>query len=162
MALQYITKEMLKRETGIYAGEVLFHTPYDINFLAGWDNAMQPKDIEIRTYGEMIMCRPGIIWGDNFYIQVAPQVSQFHADVLKNGTTIYDYWFPGCNATTQGIGNQGQYTGSHTGEGGGNENYISGITMPFVPGDRFTFKVTTNGSDADPGQGLRFTLKCLV
>ena len=99
---------------------------------------------------------------DVFYIQVAPQVSQFHADVLKNGTTIHDYWFPGCNATNQGRGNQGEYTGAHTGSGGGPENYISGVTMPFVSGDRFTFKVTSIGSAADPGQGLRFTLKCLV
>ena len=163
MALQYITKEMLKRESGgAEDGAVLFHTPYDITFLAGWDSNMQPADIEVRTYGEMIMCRPGLVWGDVFYIQVAPQVSQFHVDVLKNGTTIHDYWFPGCNATNQGRGNQGEYTGAHTGSGGGPENYISGVTMPFVSGDRFTFKVTSIGSAADPGQGLRFTLKCLV
>ena len=159
MALQYITKEMMTRDGG---GTVLFHTPYDVHFSAGWDNDMQPKDIEIRTYGEMIMARPGLVWGDLAYIQVAPQVTQFHMDVLKNGTTIYDYWFPGFNATMQGIGGEGQYTGSHTGSGGGPENYITGVTMPFVSGDRFTFKVTNIGSAADPGQGLRFILKCLV
>ena len=113
---------------------------YDIAFTAGFDKDMVKEDVAVATYGELVMARAGTFLGEVNYIDTAPTGATVIVDVLKNGSTIY--------STKPSIA-----VNSTTGTPG----VLS--TTAFVSGDRITFKLTQIGS-AEPGEGLRFTLKC--
>ena len=139
MALQYITKDILTRTSG----EALLDLPYDIAFIAGYDKDMVKEDVSVRTYGEMVMARTGEFIGEVGYADTAPTGAVLICDVMKNGTTIYASTKP-------------QFAASAT-------TITAGVitTTTFVSGDRITFKITQIGS-TEPGEGIRFTLKCRV
>jgi len=138
MALQYITKNILKRDSG----EALLELPYDIGFIAGYDFETLKSDILIQTYGVLIMARPGKFVGDIGHLETQCTGTSLICDVLKNDVTIYS--------------SKPQFAVSTS-------DMSVGVlsTTTFVSGDRITFKVTQIGSSA-PGQGLRFMLKCKV
>ena len=136
MALQTITKDILTRTSGA----ALLELPYDIAFTAGFDNDMVKEDVAVATYGELVMSRTGTFVGEAGYIDVAGTGVPVVVDIFKNGTTIYGSTKPqfagGSTALTPGV-----------------------ITVTaFASGDRITFKVTQIGQ-AEPGEGIRFTLK---
>ena len=98
---------------------------------------MATEDIAVATYGEMVMPRAGTFVGDVGYMDVSGNGHTVF-DILKNGTTIYSTKpkFEQTNAMTAGT--------------------LS--TTTFAVRDRITFKCTSFG--VDPGEGVRFTLKC--
>jgi len=119
---------------------------YDIAFTAGFDKDMVKEDIAVATYGELVMARAGTIIGEAGYIDTAPTGAVVTVDIQKNGTPIYGSGqYP-----TFAINANSLTTGTLTGSGSG---------VAFVSGDRITFKIVGIGS-AEPGEGLRFTLKC--
>ena len=114
---------------------------YDVAFTAGFDKDMVKEDVVVATYGELVMARAGTIIGEAGYVDTAPTGATLIVDIMKNGTTIYASTKP-----TFAISATGLTAGALT-------------TTAFVSGDRITFKVTQIGS-AEPGEGVRFTLKC--
>jgi len=138
MALQYITKDILKRTSG----EALLDLPYDIAFIAGYDSAMVSADVVVQRYGKMGMVRSGEFIGEGGYIETQATGSALICDIEKNGTTIY---------STKPQFNVSTYT------------LTAGVlsTTTFVAGDRISFKVTQIGSTV-AGKGICFTLKCRV
>ena len=138
MALQYITKDILKRTSG----EALLDLPYDIAFIAGYDSAMEKADVVVQRYGKMGMVRSGEFIGEGGYIETQATGSALICDIEKNGTTIY---------STKPQFNVSTYT------------LTAGVlsTTTFVAGDRISFKVTQIGSTV-AGKGVCFTLKCRV
>ena len=138
MALQYITKDILTRTSGV----ALLNLPYDVSFLAGYDSDTEGEDVTARKYGEMLMARPGTFVGEVGYIDTVCTGSVLICDIEKNGTSIYStkpQFAVSTAAMTAGV--------------------IS--TSAFVSGDRVTFKVTAVGSTV-AGKGVRFMLKCKV
>jgi len=141
MALQTITKDILTRTDG----SSLLDLPYDLSWVAGYDKEWVPEDIEVKTYGQAIMARPGEFspaigqWG---VIDTGSTGAIIIVDVFKNDTTIFTTkpQFPEGTAWMD-------------------DGILS--TTTFIAGDRITFKVTQVGS-AIAGKGLRFTLKCRV
>ncbi len=123
-------------------GSALTDLPYDVAFTAGFDSDMEPEDVAVATYGELIMCRAGTFVGEQAYIDTVCTGSVLICDILKNGTTIY--------TTTPRFAVS---TATHTAG-------VLSVTT-FSAGDRITFKVTAIGSTTS-GQGIRFTLKCKV
>ena len=121
-------------------GSGLTNLPYDIAFNAGFDADMVKENIAAATYGELVMARAGTFLGESAYIDTAPTGSTAIVDILKNGTTIYS------TKPTFAIASATAAAG------------VLSVTS-FAAGDRITFKVTQKGS-TEPGEGLRFTLKC--
>jgi len=122
-----------------WSGENLTNLPYDIAFTAGFDKDMATEDIAVAIYGEMVMPRAGTFVGDVGWMDVSGNGTTTF-DILKNGTTIYSTKprFQQTNGMTSGT--------------------LS--TTTFAVRDRITFKCTSFG--VDPGEGVRFTLKCKV
>ena len=139
MALQTITKEILTRTDG----SALLDLPYDMSWVAGYDKEWTSEDIEVKTYGQSIMARPGEFIGEEGFVATGSTGATIIVDVFKNGTTIY--------ATTKP-----QFP---TGTAWVTAGVLS--TTTFVAGDRITFKVTQVGSTV-AGKGLRFNLKSRV
>ena len=125
------------------SGAALTDTIYDIGFTAGFDSDMVKEDVAVATYGEMVMARAGTFIGEAGYVDTAATGAILIVDIMKNGTTIY--------ATTKP-----QFAISATGLTAG----VLTVTT-FAAADRITFKVTQIGS-TEPGEGVRFTLKCKV
>jgi hypothetical protein len=120
------------------------NAPYDIAFIAGYDKNMTAEDVAVATYGELVMCRGGTFLGESGHITVGPTGAALILDIEKNGTSIYStrpQWAAGGGA---GITNTGTLS-----------------TTTFSAGDRITFKIDQIGS-SEPGEGVRFTLKCKV
>jgi len=146
MAIQFLTKNSLAR-TDESTGQVsrdgtksaLLNLPYDIGFLAGFDNSYVALAVAVKTYGQMVMCRTGTFVGTIGYLDVAPTGNTI-IDIEKNGTSIFS--------------TKPQFTQTNNLTGG------TLSTTTFASGDRITFKVTTLGSVA--GSGMRVTLKCKV
>ena len=140
MALQYITKDILTRTSGV----ALLNLPYDVSFLAGYDSDTEGEDVVVRKYGELVMARPGTFVGEAGYIDTVCTGAALILDVEKNGTSIYS-------------------TKPQFADGVANNLITAGVlsTTTFVANDRITFKVTQIGSSA-AGRGVRFTLKCRV
>ena len=115
--------------------------PYDLGFTAGFDSDMVKEDVAVATYGEMVMARACTIVGEVAYVDTAPTGATLIMDVMKNGTTIYASTKPlvAISANTHTVG--------------------VATTTALVSGDRITFKITQIGS-TEPGEGVRFTLKC--
>ena len=116
--------------------------PYDISFIAGFDNETLPIDVAVQIYGEMVMARTGSFDGEVGFISTASAGQPIICDVEKNGTTIYS---------------------SKPAFAAGSSTLTSGTltTSSFVSGDRITFRLTQIGSTT-VGQGLRFMLKTRV
>jgi len=122
---------------------------YDIAFTAGFDKDMVKENVAVAIYGELVMARAGRIIGERGYIDTAPTGSPCIVRVEKNGVGCYGSG-PGEHPTCA-IGSNTFAAGSLIGD--------PGAGVPFAAGDRITFKVTQIGS-SEPGEGLRFTLKC--
>ena len=116
--------------------------PYDISFLAGWDADTVKSNVEVQTYGQMVMSRTGDFDGEVGYIDTVCTGAVLICDIEKNGTSIYS--------------TKPQFAISGT-------TMTAGVisTSTFSSGDRITFKVTQIGSSA-VGQGVRFMLNCKV
>ena len=115
--------------------------PYDIGFTAGFDADMVKVDVAVATYGEMVVARALTITGEVAYVDTAPTGATLIMDIMKNGTTIYASTKPliAISANTHTVG--------------------VATTTALASGDRVTFKITQIGS-TEPGEGVRFTLKC--
>ena len=122
---------------------------YDIAFTAGYDKDMVKEDVAVATYGELVMARTGKIIGESAYIDTAPTGTTCIVKVEKNGVAIYGSAIG--EHPTCAIGSNTFAAGTLNGD--------PGAGIDFVAGDRITFKVTQIGS-SEPGEGLRFTLKC--
>lgn len=112
--------------------------PYDIAFVAGFDNAMIVENLAIQTYGEVVAPRAMALTGEQLKIITAPTGSAAIFDIEKNGVSVY--------ATKPQIA-----AGATTGTAG----VLS--TTAIAAGDRLTFKCTQNGSTV-AGSGALFTL----
>ena len=112
---------------------------YDVAFTAGFDKDMVKEDVAVATYGELVMARAGTFLGEIGWLDSSPLGTTI-VDIEKNGTSIYSTkpQFGQTNALTAGV--------------------LS--TTTFAAQDRITFKVTAIGSSSQPGEGVRFTLKC--
>ena len=141
MALQYITKDILTRTSGV----ALLNLPYDVSFLAGYDSDTEGEDVVVRKYSELVMARPGTFVGEEGYIDTVCTGAALIVDIMKNGTTIYASTKP-------------QFA-----DGVSDNKITAGVitTTTFVAGDRITFKVNSIGSTV-AGKGVRFMLKCKV
>ena len=118
-------------------------SPYDISFLAGYDDATVPTDVILnQVYAEMVMSRTGDFDGEVGYIDTQCVGSVVICDVLKNGTSIYSTkpQFP--------VSTSPMTSGTLS-------------TTTFASGDRITFKITGVGSST-AGAGVRFMLNCKV
>lgn len=120
-------------------GSALTNLPYDMGFIAGYDKDLLKENIEVATYGEIVMARTGTFVGESGFSDTAPTGSALIVDILKNGTTIYS------TKPQFAISSQTMTDGT-----------IS--SGSFVAGDRITFKITQIGSSTN-GQGVRFTLR---
>ena len=120
-------------------GSALTDLPYDIAFTAGFDSDMEPEDVAVATYGELVMVRAGTFVGEAGYADTATSGTTI-VTIQKNGTSIY-------SSSPQFVSSSSMSAGT-----------LSVTT--FAVGDRITFKITAIG--ATPGQGVRFTLKCKV
>jgi len=125
-------------------GSALTDLPYDIAFTAGFDSDMETEDVEIATYGELVMVRAGTFVGESGYITVGPTGAALILDIEKNGISIYSIRPQWAASSGAGITNTGTIS-----------------TTAFIAGDRITFKIDQIGS-SEPGKGVRFTLKCKV
>tara|TARA_Y100001938_G_scaffold128217_1_gene181795 strand:- start:9853 stop:10977 length:1125 start_codon:yes stop_codon:yes gene_type:complete len=122
-------------------GTALTNLPYDIAFNAGFDADMAKEDVEVAIYGELVMARAGTFLGESGYADTAPSGTTI-VTIQKNGTNIYS--------------TSPQFASSSSASAG----TIS--TPNFAVNDRITFRIIQIGSNANPGQGIRFTLKCKV
>jgi hypothetical protein len=123
-------------------GSALTNLPYDMGFIAGYDKDLLKENVEVATYGEIVMARTGTFVGESGFSDTAPTGSALIVDILKNGTTIY--------STKPQFAISAQTMTAGTISSGS-----------FVAGDRITFKITQIGSSAN-GQGVRFTLRGAV
>ena len=152
MALQFVTKNSFARidETLTPPGWVSvdgtktanLDLPYDIGFIAGFDENYVAEKVAVRTYGQMVMGRYGTFVGTVGYLDSGP-LGNTIIDIEKNGTSIF---------TTKP-----QFTQTTALTGG-----TLSSTPTFAPNERITFKVTQIGSTAQPGTGMRVILKCKV
>jgi len=116
--------------------------PYDIAFVAGFDDLMDAEGVAVQTYGELVVPRTLTITGEAGYLDVASAGQSVRLDVEKNGVSIYatvPEFVATSNALSAGV--------------------LS--TTSFAAGDRLTFKITQTGTTA-LGQGARFTLKSIL
>ena len=127
-------------------GTAITHLPYDLGFVGGYDESLVAEDLEVGSYGHLVMARSGTIEGEAGFIDVAATTQPVICDIEKNGVSIY-------TGVNKPFFSQGVQTLS-------NGTLDSGVTS-FVSGDRITFKVTQIGSGT-AGRGLRFTLRCRV
>jgi len=114
--------------------------PYDFSFVAGYDQDMVLEDIAVQNYGELVIARSLTIEGEVGYIDTPATGQAAIVDIEKNGATIYSskpQFAASANTLTAGT--------------------LS--TTSLSSGDRLTFAVTQIGS-TEPGEGVRFTLKC--
>ena len=123
-------------------GSALTNLPYDMGFIAGYDKDLLKEDIEVATYGEIVMARTGTFVGESGFSDTAPTGTAIIVDILKNGVTIYSTK-PQFAVSVQTMTDGTISSGS------------------FVAGDRITFKITQIGSGTK-GQGVRFTLRGAV
>lgn len=112
--------------------------PYDIAFIAGFDETMTAENVMVQTYGELIVPRSLMLTGEYLYADTAPTGSALVMDVLKNGVSVY--------SSSPQIA-----AAAHAGAAGA----LS--TTALAAGDRLTFACTQIGSTI-PGGGVRFTL----
>lgn len=120
-------------------GSALTNLPYDMGFIAGYDKDLLKENVEVATYGEIVMARSGNFVGESGFADTAPTGSALIVDILKNGTTIYS------TSPRFAISSQTMTAGT-----------IS--SGSFVAGDRITFRIVQIGS-GNNGQGVRFTLR---
>jgi len=116
--------------------------PYDIAFVAGFDDTMVAENIVVQTYGELVIPRAMTVTGEAGYIDTAPTGQAAIVDIEKNGVSIYSTkpeFAASSNALTAGV--------------------LSATA--FTSGDRLSFKVTQVGTPT-AGQSLRFTLKSIL
>ena len=119
-------------------------SPYDISFLAGYDDATVPTDVILnQVYAEMVMSRTGEFDGEVGYIDTQCTGQPLICDVLKNNSSIYTTK-PQFPASTSPM-TSGTLSSPAT----------------FASGDRITFKIIQIGSSA-AGAGVRFMLNCKV
>ena len=151
MALQFVTKNSLARIDESIQGEPAsvdgtktanLDLPYDIGFIAGYNQDYVAEMVAVRTYGQVVMGRKGTFVGTVGYLDSAPNGNTI-IDIEKNGTSIF---------TTKP-----QFTQTNALTGG-----TLSSTPTFYAADRITFKVTQIGSTAQPGTGMRVILKCKV
>ena len=116
--------------------------PYDIAFVAGFDDIMMAENINVQSYGELVAPRALLVSGEVGYLDVAATDQAAIVDIEKNGVSIY--------ATKPQFA-----AGGHVLSAG----VLS--TASFAAGDRISFKVTQTGNAAK-GQGLRFTLQAVL
>jgi len=150
MALQFVTKNSLARIDESIQGEPAsvdgtktadLDLPYDIGFVAGYDENYVAEDVAVRTYGQMCMGRKGTFVGTVGYLDSPPN-GNIIIDIEKNGTSIFS--------------TKPQFTQTLALTGG----VLS--TTTFNTRDRITFKVTATGIPTQPGGGIRVILKCKV
>ena len=150
MALQFVTKNSLARIDESIQGEPTsvdgtktadLDLPYDIGFMGGYDENYVAEDLSVRIYGQMCMGRKGTFVGTVGYLDSGPNGNTI-IDIEKNGTSIFS--------------TKPQFTQTLALSGG------TLSTTTFNTRDRITFKVTTIGSTAQPGTGMRVILKCKV
>ena len=134
-----LTSSKLSGNLPALNGSALTNLPYDMGFIAGYDKDLLKENVEVATYGEIVMARTGTFVGESGFSDTAPTGSALIVDILKNGTTIYS------TKPQFAISSQTMTAGT-----------IS--SGSFVAGDRITFKITQIGSTAS-GQGVRFTLR---
>ena len=127
-------------------GAAVTHLPYDLGFVGGYDTSLVAEDLEVGTYGHLVMARSGTIEGEAGYMDVAATTQPVICDIEKNGISIYT----GVNKPFFAQDIQKLSNGT-----------IDSNLASFVSGDRITFKVTQIGTGT-VGQGLRFTLRCRV
>lgn len=139
------TTDTLTNKTLDANSNTITDLPYDIAFIAGFSNTMVKEDVAVQTYGELVMSRTGEIVGEAGYADTAPTGANLIIDIEKNGTSIYTTK-PQFAATSQTLT-------AGTLKTDGSEDFVSG--------DRITFKITQIGS-TEPGEGIRFTVKCEV
>lgn len=116
--------------------------PYDIAFVAGFGGLMDLEDVEVQTYGELVVPRSLTITGETGWLDVASAGQSVRLDIEKNGVSIYAIvpeFIAASNTLSAGV---------------------LAITS-FIAGDRLTFKITQTGG-ATQGQGVRFTLKSVL
>ena len=127
-------------------GSSLTGLHYDMAFNAGYDADLALEDLEVATYGVLIMGRNGVFDGEVGHLETVALGAAVVIDIEKNGTTIYatkPQFVIDSNNMTAGVLDSGQ--------------------LSFSSGDRITFKVTAIGSTAgNIGAGLRFLLKTRV
>ena len=134
-----MTSNKLNGDLPALVGRALTNLPYDIGFIAGFDKDLLKEDVEVATYGEIVMARTGTFIGESGFSDTAPTGSAMILDIEKNGTTIYS--------------TKPQF-------GAGSQTLTAGIlgSGNFVAGDRITFKITQRGSGTK-GQGVRLTMR---
>ena len=147
MALQFVTKESLSRideSTGQVSRDgtktALLLLPYDIGFIAGYNDLYVAETLAVKAYGQMVMARTGTFVGIDGWLDSPPNGNTI-IDIEKNGTSIFS--------------TKPMFAQTHE---------LSAwvlSTTSFVSGNRITFKVTTLGVN-DPGKGARVILKCKV
>ena len=147
MALQFVTKESLSRideSTGQVSRDgtktALLLLPYDIGFIAGYNDLYVAETLAVKAYGQMVMARTGTFVGIDGWLDSPPNGNTI-IDIEKNGTSIF---------STKPMFQQTHELSAWV---------LS--TTSFVSGNRITFKVTTLGVN-DPGKGARVILKCKV
>ena len=148
MALQFVTKESLSRideSTGQVSRDgtktALLLLPYDIGFIAGYNDLYVAETLAVKAYGQMVMARTGTFVGIDGWLDSPPNGNTI-IDIEKNGTSIFS--------------TKPQFTQTFALSGG----VLS--TTTFFAADRITFKVTAIGLPAQPGTGMRVILKCKV
>lgn len=139
------TANQVLKSNGAGALPTFQDNAYDVALVAGYGQTMVKENVAVQTYGEFVMARTGSITGEAAYADTAPTGAALILDVLKNGVTVYTTK-PQFAATSQAL-----TAGTLKTDG----------TEDFVSGDRITFSITQIGS-TEPGEGIRFTLKCSV
>ena len=127
-------------------GSSLTGLHYDMAFNAGYDADLVIEDLELATYGVIIMGRNGVFDGEVGHIETVALGAEVVVDIEKNGTTIYatkPQFATNSSSMTAGVLQSGQES--------------------FSSGDRIVFKVTQVGSTVgNIGAGLNFLLKTKV
>ena len=153
MAIQFVTKESLSRideSTGQVSRDgtktALLLLPYDIGFIAGYNDLYVAEKVAVKTYGAMVMCRTGTFVGIVGYLD-SPPLGNTIIDIEKSGPGI---------AGTSIFSTKPQFTQTN--------NLTAGVlsTTTFASGNQIRFKVTTLGNVSQPGSGMRVILKCKV
>ena len=112
-------------------GAAVTHLPYDLGFVGGYDASLIAEDLEVGTYGHLVMARSGTIEGEAGYMDVAATTQPVICDIEKNGVSIYT----GVNKPFFAQDVQSLSNGT-----------IDSNLASFVSGDRITFKVTQIGT----------------
>tara|TARA_B100000029_G_C17488093_1_gene928072 strand:- start:251 stop:1360 length:1110 start_codon:yes stop_codon:yes gene_type:complete len=140
--IQSLSASKLTGSLPAISGASLTQLPYDMAFAAGYDADLVVEDLEVGTYGVVVMGRSGIFDGEVGTIENASANASVICDIELNGSSIY--------ATPPRFD-----IGSSTLTGG------TLSTNSFSSGDNITFKIAQIGSGTI-GSGVRFLLKCRV